>query len=112
MKHLSTRVRVVIIAAILLAAGLAVLANAGGQSLPDTITQTLMTPLKAAANSLTSRAEQYYSYMFRYEALSAENEALREQIASMEDQARRADSVARENQRLRQALNLTSHHED
>jgi rod shape-determining protein MreC len=112
MKHLSTRVRVVIIAAILLAAGLAVLANAGGQSLPDTITQTLMTPLKAAANALTSRAEQYYSYMFRYEALSAENEALREQIASMEDQARRADSVSRENQRLRQALNLTSHHED
>ena len=112
MKHLSTRVRVVIIAAILLAAGLAVLANAGGQSLPDTITQTLMAPLKAAANSLTSRAEQYYSYMFRYEALSAENEALREQIANMEDQARRADSVSRENQRLRQLLNLKSKHED
>ena len=112
MKHLSTRVRVVIIAAILLAAGLAVLANAGGQSLPDTLMQTLITPLKAAANSLTSTAEQYYSYMFRYEALSAENEALRQQIANMEDQARRADSVSRENQRLRQALNLTSHHED
>ena len=56
MKHLSTRVRVVIIAAILLAAGLAVLANAGGQSLPDTIMQTLMTPLKAATNALTNQA--------------------------------------------------------
>ena len=112
MKHLSTRVRVVIIAAILLAAGLAVLANAGGQSLPDTIMQTLMTPLKAATNALTNQAEQYYSYMFRYEALAAENEALRQQIANMEDQARRADSVSRENQRLRQALNLTSNHED
>ena len=98
MKHLSTRVRVVIIAAVLLAAGLSVLANAGGQSLPDTIMQTLMAPLKSAANALTSRAEQYYSYMFRYEALSAENEALRKQIASMEDQARLADSVSRENQ--------------
>ena len=112
MKHLSTRVRVVIIAAILLAAGLSVLANAGGQSLPDTIVQTLMTPLKAATNALTNQAEQYYSYMFRYEALAAENEALRQQIANMEDQARRADSVSRENQRLRQALNLTSNHED
>ena len=112
MKHLSTRVRVVIIAAILLAAGLSVLANAGGQSLPDTIMQTLMTPLKAATNALTNQAEQYYSYMFRYEALAAENEALRQQIANMEDQARRADSVSRENQRLRQALNLTSNHED
>jgi len=112
MKHLSTRVRVVIIAAILLAAGLAVLANAGGQSLPDTIMQTLMTPLKAAANALTGQAEQYYSYMFRYEALLAENEALREQIAGMEDQARLANSLSRENQRLRQHLNLKSSHKD
>ena len=112
MKHLSTRVRVVIIAAILLAAGLAVLANAGGQSLPDTITQTLMTPLKAAANALTGQAEQYYSYMFRYETLAAENEALREQIAQMEDEARQADSITRENERLREVLNLKSVHED
>ena len=112
MKHLSTRVRIVIIAAILLAVGLAVLANTTNQSMPDVVVQTLTTPLKAAANALTDQAEQYYSYMFRYESLSAENEALREQIANMEDQARHADSLSRENQRLRQALNLTSTHED
>ena len=112
MKHLSTRVRIVIIAAILLAAGLAVLANTTNQSLPEVAIQTLMAPLKAAANALTDQAEQYYSYMFRYETLAAENEALREQIAHMEDEARHADSLSRENQRLRQALNLTSTNED
>ena len=50
--------------------------------------------------------------MFRYEALSAENEALKERIANMEDEARRADAVERENQRLRDLLNLQSTHED
>ena len=50
--------------------------------------------------------------MFEYESLKAENELLQEQISLMEDQARRADSVQRENERLRQLLELTSTHED
>ena len=112
MKHLSTRIRVILIAAVLAAAGLAVLANAGSQSLGDVVVQTLMTPLKAAANALTGQAEQYYSYMFEYEALKAENELLKAQISQIEDDARKAAAVERENQRLREALDLTSVHED
>ena len=112
MKHLSTRVRIVIILAVVLAAGLGVLSSASGQSVPDMIVQAVMAPVKGAANALTKQAEQYYSYMFRYEALAAENEALKEQIAQMEDQARQADAVARENERLRQHLNLKIAHED
>ncbi len=111
MKHISPRIRVVIIVAVLLTAGFAVLSNTTGQSIPEVIVQTVMTPVKAAANALTEQAEQYYSYMFRYEALAAENEALREQIANMEDEARRADAVSRENARLRQHLNLKSTNE-
>ena len=112
MKHLSTRVRIVIILAVLLAAGLGILSSATGQSVPDMVVQAVMSPIKGAANALTKQAEQYYSYMFRYEALAAENEALRAQIANMEDTARKADSVTRENERLRQMLNLKSVHED
>ena len=113
MRHLfSTRLRVVLIVAILLSAGLAVLSNATGHTLPDMLVQAVMAPVKGAANALAKQAEQYYSYMFRYEALAAENEALREQIAQMEDQARQADAVARENERLRQHLNLKIAHED
>ena len=112
MKHLSTRVRIIIILSVLLAAGLGVLSSASGQSVPDMIMQAVMAPIKGAANALTKQAEQYYSYMFRYEALAAENEALKEQIALMEDQARQADAVARENERLRQHLNLKIAHED
>ena len=113
MRHLfNTRLRVILIVAVLLTAGLAVLSNATNTNIPTLIVQGVLAPLKAGANALTKQAEQYYSYMFRYEALVAENEALKEQISQMEDEARRADSISRENQQLRQLLELTSTHED
>ena len=113
MRHLfTTKVRVMLIVALLLTAGLAVLSNATGQTIPGMLVQSVLAPFRYAGNALTSQAEQFYSYMFRYETLVAENEALKEQIAQMEDQAREADSVARENERLRQLLDLLSTHED
>ena len=113
MKQLfSTRVKVILITAVLLTAALTVLSSVTGQSIPDMVTQTLLTPLKSGANALTQQAEQYYSYMFRYEALKAENEILKQQLSQMEDDARHADSVQRENQRLRQLLELKNTHED
>ena len=113
MRHLfTTRIRVILIIAVLLAAALAILSNATGMGIPKMLVQSVLAPIKAGANALTERAEQFYGYMFRYEALSAENEALKERIANMEDQARQADSVSRENQRLRALLNLKTTHED
>ena len=113
MRHLfTTRVRVILIVAVLLTAGLAVLSNATGQSIPSLLVQGALAPFKAGANALTNQAEQFYSYMFRYEALAAENEALKAQIAEMEDEARQADSYQRENERLREALDLTTSRED
>ena len=106
MKHLSTRVRIVIILAVVLAAGLAVLSSATGQTAMDIVVQAALTPIKAGANALTGAAEQYYSYMFRYEALAAENEALKARIAEMEDTARQAGSTTRENLRLRELMGL------
>ena len=112
MRHLfSTRLRVILILAVLLAAGLAVLSNATDQSIPSMLVQGFLAPFQAGANALTKQAENYYSYMFRYESLAAENEALKAKIASMEDDARKADSYYRENQRLRTMLSLTTAHE-
>ena len=113
MKHLfSGRVRLILIVAVLLAASLAILSNALDMNLPTMLTKAVLAPIEYGATALTDQAEQWYSYMFRYEAVSAENEALREKIANMEDEARRADAVERENQRLRDLLNLKSTHED
>ena len=113
MRHLfSTKLRIILVLAVLITAGLAVLAGVTNQTIPGMIVQGFLAPFRAAGNALTNTAEQYYSYMFRYEALAAENEALKADIAQMEDVARQADSVGRENERLRALLNLKATHED
>ena len=113
MKHyLSTRVRVVLVVAVLLAALLAVISNLTGFNIGQEQMQGLLTPLRTGASKLKDQAEQIYSYIFNYEALLAENIALKEQIAQMEDNARVADALSRENDRLRALTNLLSTHED
>ena len=108
----STKVRIIIVVAILISAIMAVLAGLSSQTLPGMAVQGILTPFRSIGNSLTNTAEQYYSYMFRYEALQAENDALNARIAEMEDVARQADSTSRENERLRALLDLKSTHED
>ncbi len=113
MKHyFSTRVRVVLIIAILLAVGLTAISSLTDLSLPDMFVQGVLTPIRTGVSRLTDQAEQLYSYIFKYEALAAENAALKEKLAQMEDDARRADAVARENDNLRAMLDLIDTHED
>ncbi len=112
MRHLiSARVRVVLLLALLLAGGLGVTSAITGKSIPSIVVQGVLTPLRAGANALTEQAEQMYNYMFRYEALQAENEALKAQIAEMREDNLKADSISRENERLRDLLNLTTTNE-
>ena len=108
----STRVKVILVVAVLLTIALSILSGITSTTIPELVVQGVLTPFKAAATTLTRTAEKYYGYMFRYEALAAENEVLEARIAEMEDVARQADSVSRENERLRQALKLLDTHED
>ena len=108
----STRVKIILVVAALLTAGLAILSGITNTTVADLVMQGIMAPFRAAGTALTSTAEKYYSYMFRYEALAAENEVLEARIAEMEDVARQADAVARENERLRQLTGLQATHED
>ena len=113
MRHFfSTKVRVVLILAVVLSIALAVTSNLTGLALPDMLVQGVLTPLRTGVSRLQDSAEQFYSYMFRYEALEAENAALKEELANIQADARTADSVSRENDRLRQLLQLTATHED
>ena len=111
-KLFTTKIRVILVLALLLTAGLAILSSVTNQSLPSMLVQGVLAPFRAGATALNRQAEQFYSYMFEYESLAAENELLKEQIAQMEDDARQADSITRENERLRQLLDLKSVHED
>ena len=108
----STRVKIILVVALLLTGILSVLSGITNTTVLDLAVQGVLTPFRAAATTLTRTAEKYYGYMFRYEALAAENEVLLARIAEMEDVARQADSVSRENERLRRALDLKATHED
>ena len=113
MRHLfSMKIRILLVLAVLLAIGLGVLGSTTGLGLPGLLVKGVLAPFRMAGNALTIQAENIYSYMFRYEALVAENEALRAQVAEMEETARKADSMAKENQRLRDVLEMTGTHED
>jgi len=113
MKHFfTTRVRVILIIAVLLAVGLAVISNLTGMSIPDMFVKGILMPVRSGISQLTDQAEQLYSYMFEYEALAAENQALKEELANIQDEARQADAIARENERLRQMLDLVEANED
>ena len=113
MRHFfSSKVRVVLIIAVALSLALPIIGNLTGLAIPDMIVQTVLSPFRSGVSSLRDTAEQYYSYMFRYEALEAENEMLREELAAIQADARAADSLARENERLRAALDMQASHED
>jgi rod shape-determining protein MreC len=112
MKHyFSKKVRLVLILAMAIAILLTVVGNLTGMSVPDLLVKSVLTPIRSGASALTVGAEQLYSYVFRYEALAAENELLRQQIAQMEENDRKADALARENELLRDLLDLKAAHE-
>ena len=108
----NTKLRILVIIAVLLTAVLSVMSGLTNRSIPELVIQGVLTPFRAAGTALTRTAERYYSYMFRYEALEAENEALKASIAEMEDVARQADATTRENARLRNIIGLKETHED
>ena len=113
MRHFfSTKIRVILALSVLLAIGLAVVTNLTNVNLPGMLVQGIMTPLRTGVSKLTDQAEQMYGYIFRYEALAAENAALKEQLAQMKDDARLADTLERENARLRDLNQLKSTHAD
>lgn len=113
MKHLLTsKVRRVMIIAIILTVAIALLSSLTDIHTPQQLVQSVLTPLRTGVQSLTRQAEQVYNYIFRYEALEAENELLRAQISEMQEEARSADAISRENDRLRELVDLTAARED
>ena len=85
----NTKLKIIIIVAVLLTAALSVMAGLTNHSIPELLVQGIIAPFRAAGTSLTKTAERYYSYMFRYEALEAENEALKKQVVPV-----RAETMA------------------
>ena len=103
-RFFTSRVWTVILIAILIAVILAVTSSLTGNTTSGTLVQGFLAPFRAGASYLTDQAEQLYNYMFEYESLLAENQRLKDQLSAIEKEARQADAVSRENDRLRALL--------
>ena len=113
MRHFfSTKVRIALVVALLLTAGLAVLTSLTGTTVGDLFVKGVLMPLRSGAQALTAQAEQIYNYIFEYEALAVENEALKQELADLQDSVLDNAATQRENERLRKLLELKKAHED
>lgn len=112
-KLFNTKVKVVLALSVVLAV-LTSLTSAlyTGATPGQTVVQTILAPFRSGFHAMTRLAERYYGYIFQYESLESENEALNRKLTAMEEEVRSADSLQRENERLRQLLKLSEDHED
>ena len=111
-KLFSGRVKIILVIAVVLALVTAITAAIFGTPWGGKAVQSVLTPIRNGFSAITRTVERYYNYIFSYESLESENEYLKQQLASMEDEVRSADSLQRENDRLRELLELSEEHED
>jgi rod shape-determining protein MreC len=112
-KFFTTKVKIILAAALTLAIVLAVIgAVASGAGPGQQAAGALLSPLRSVTAAVTRQVERIYDYLFRYEALEAENQALKQKIAEMEQDVRNAQSYERENERLTALLDLQESHPD
>lgn len=110
-KQLTAKSKIIMAVALLLAVLLTVSSIIGANTGQNAV-QVMLSPFRAAYSAFVRQAERLYNYIFRYEALQAENETLRQRIMEMEDDVRSADSLQRENERLRNLVDLLEEHEE
>ena len=111
-KQFNGRVKLILILAVVLAALTAITTAVFGTTFLSNAVQTVLTPIRSGISSVTRQVERYYNYVFGYEALEAENKYLEERIMNVEEEIRNADALARENDRLRELLNLQKDNSD
>ena len=85
----------------------------GGNSDPlSNVVGTLTAPVRSGVSALLDWAEGVYGYVFRYGEMEQELEALRLEVAQLEEQVREGREASRENEQLRELLNLQEKRRD
>lgn len=102
----------ILIIAVLLAAIIGVCAEILGMSPLSNLLGLLSTPFRAGADAAANWMEDRYNYAFRYEELMAENEALRAQLAQVQQQLRDAEDANRQNDLFRELIGLAQRRSD
>ena len=69
-------------------------------------------PMQSAVSTVIDWFESLYGYIYEYDKLMAENESLRAQLAEAQELSRLGGEALRENENLRELLNLRQRHTD
>ena len=97
-----------ILIAVLLAGVIAVGSHILGVNPIASLINAIGTPIRAASSAITNWAQDRYDRIFQYEQMAEENEQLRQEIAELEDAARKGEDAVRELERLRDLLGLSN----
>ena len=113
-KHLFTsKIKTILVVAVALAILTTVAVAVSGGMVPgQNVVGTVLSPIRAGLAAIDRQALRVYNYIFSYETLRAEKEALEQQILEMQEEVRLAQEYERENARLKQLLDLSEVHED
>lgn len=85
----------------------------GGNADPfSNIFAFVTTPVRNGVSAVADWAEGVYNYVLRYDEMQSELDQLRTQVAEMEEAARQGQDALRENDQLRELLNLQERRRD
>lgn len=101
---------IVVIVALIL--GLTVYLRAGKAGPLSNAISALRAPVERSAVAVTQWLENIYGYLYKYDRLVEENEALRQELAEAQEQARLGAEASEENARLRELMNLSEKRSD
>lgn len=101
-----------ILIALLVSAGISVCGWAFGIDPLSALLNTAATPVRGGINAAISWAEGVYDYVYHYQELTQERAELRRRVAVLEDEVRQGQEASRENEQLRELLNLQAKRRD
>jgi rod shape-determining protein MreC len=108
-KKYGLRLLIVVLLAALLS-GLSI--RSGGASAARDVSQAISEPAKIAATGVVGWLEGIYAYMYRFDEIAAENEALTARVTELENELRGAKEAMVENEHYRELLGLRSNYSD
>ena len=104
LKQYGVRLAIIVVAAALIM-GLAVRPREDGSAgALSGVANSLRIPIQGAVGSVVDWMQGIYGYVYEYDKLVAENEALRQQLAEAQERVRSSAEAAEENVRLRTLL--------
>ncbi len=102
----------ILVAAVVLLVGLGAASRGGNVGFLHNATGVLISPVQKVVSSAVNLFDSIYGQIYEHDALVAENESLRAQLADAQQSARDGIEASEENERLRQLLELRAKHTD